>query len=394
MLGNFNLAQVYIEQLEEWDKAIPPLEVLVKNREEAIWIYTYLGNAYTAKGLYNKVEELYLFYLENFPEDMRIQAGLANNYIYLGEYDRALSEYEEVFSSTSNYLGLSIIKSMIELLRGNPDETEKELWTLLEHEEPINQMRGIIRLIPIYYLQGKFEKAEKYIKRADNLLKDLQDKELWRMKLYHETRGYIYLRTGRIQEALDEYNKMWDVAVEDEAIDYKIIALEGKGSAYLKLKELDRAHETADELKLLLEKQANKKLMRHYFRLVGKIAAERNNNPEAIDNLEKALSLVSVGPQDIPPGFIEPLALAYYRAGNLDRAREEFERITRITMGRINYGDIYAKSYYMLGKIHEQQGDSAKALEQYEKFLTLWKDADPGIAEVDDAKERLAELRE
>jgi Tfp pilus assembly protein PilF len=56
------------------------------------------------------------------------------------------------------------------------------------------------------------------------------------------------------------------------------------------------------------------------------------------------------------------------------------------------YGDIYAKSFYQLGMISEKQGDNAKAKENYQKFLDLWKDAEPGQLEVADAKKRLASL--
>ena len=45
------------------------------------------------------------------------------------------------------------------------------------------------------------------------------------------------------------------------------------------------------------------------------------------------------------------------------------------------------------GKIYQQRGCEAKALGHYEKSLTLWKGADPGISEVEDARKRLVALK-
>ncbi len=55
---------------------------------------------------------------------------------------------------------------------------------------------------------------------------------------------------------------------------------------------------------------------------------------------------------------------------------------------------IHPRFHFRLAKLCEQTEKKAKAIEHYEKFLDLWKDADPEIAEVDDARERLTGLRQ
>ena len=75
------------------------------------------------------------------------------------------------------------------------------------------------------------------------------------------------------------------------------------------------------------------------------------------------------------------------------QAQAEFEKITSTVVDRISYGDCYARSFYELGKIYEQKGWKGKAIENYEKFLDLWKNADPEFTEVEDAKKRLSELK-
>jgi hypothetical protein len=40
-----------------------------------------------------------------------------------------------------------------------------------------------------------------------------------------------------------------------------------------------------------------------------------------------------------------------------------------------------------------QKGLKAKAMEHYEKFLNLWKDAGPGLLEVEDTKKKVVGLK-
>jgi hypothetical protein len=90
----------------------------------------------------------------------------------------------------------------------------------------------------------------------------------------------------------------------------------------------------------------------------------------------------------------ESLALAESQRGNLDRAVEWYERLLSQDALGTEQQEPWLLAQYQLGRIHEQKKDPARAVKAYDTFLTIWKDADPDLPAVADAKRRLAKLRE
>ncbi len=87
------------------------------------------------------------------------------------------------------------------------------------------------------------------------------------------------------------------------------------------------------------------------------------------------------------------LALAYLNTKRLGDAVAGFEKLTSVyTPQRLLYGTYNVKVHYYLGIAYEESNWNEKAIEQYQMFLNIWKNADPGIGAVTDAKARLARL--
>jgi tetratricopeptide (TPR) repeat protein len=79
----------------------------------------------------------------------------------------------------------------------------------------------------------------------------------------------------------------------------------------------------------------------------------------------------------------------------LSEAIEEFERqlADYTPRWRLVLGIYAVKSYYYLALAYEQSNQFDKAIATYEQFLSIWIDADPVMAEIEDARARLAVLK-
>ncbi len=149
---------------------------------------------------------------------------------------------------------------------------------------------------------------------------------------------------------------------------------------------IERAAKLTEKLKAYVEESG--KPVYSYWYAEGAIAMVLGDYDKALISYEKAKESNS-------NFFINyMLATVYSRSGRFEESILEFEQLSNSFGVDRAYFTIWStKLYYHLGLAYEQTGQFGKAIEQYSIFLDIWKNADEGIEEINDARNRLARMQ-
>jgi tetratricopeptide (TPR) repeat protein len=393
-----NLAVRY-QNIDKFHEAFEQYEINRKNEDLSLIGYGNLASAYRDVGSYDKAREIIEEALQLYPDSPVPYQELALHYRMEGKYDLALAEIEKAFSikpatGTQVYRLNYLRRARIYFFSGNLAAAAEEFQGLQKQKEPQAIYTGTIGLVNLDLLQGKFKGTKDMLRSYIDLA--MKYAVYWPISEIYMKFAYIDLKTGNFQEVLKDCDNAIEYALKTEnpsGPNRKRRALHLKGLAYLQMNSVEESIKTAEELRDSILESPNPKLMHYYHHLRGMIGLEQKNFSGAIENLEKALTLQTNDPNEKRADYIESLAKAYAASGDIERAQAEFEKITSTSVDRYSYGDVYALSFYELGKIYEQKGWKGKAIEQYGKFLDLWKNADPGFTEVKEARSRLAAIQ-
>jgi tetratricopeptide (TPR) repeat protein len=198
--------------------------------------------------------------------------------------------------------------------------------------------------------------------------------------------------SGRWDQALKELDSAWQIAEDEEYLASQRNVLFSRSLTYLDMNRLEEAQKTAAELKKRIDQAPNKNVAHLHHYITGMIELEKKNPQKAIQSIRKALSLIAATSSS-NLFYGHSLGEAYYLAGDLENAAQEFEKAAALTTGKLYYGDVYVRCYFMLGRVYQEMGQTDKAIKNYEKFLEFWKEADPGLSEIQQALTQLQKLQ-
>jgi tetratricopeptide (TPR) repeat protein len=192
-------------------------------------------------------------------------------------------------------------------------------------------------------------------------------------------KGTLLLDAGRAQEALAHADGMLERYPDARAPFY---SLRIRARAMAALGDLDGARAAVKELYAFQDRHGPQASMLA-LRVEAEIALAENDAATALEALDGMYELGIYFGGLFYAEYREIRARAHRMAGQLEEAAAVHNELLRV------YGG-HALSHYELGLIYEEMDRPQDAEQEFARFLEMWSNADEGLPQLADARERLS----
>jgi eukaryotic-like serine/threonine-protein kinase len=365
-------------------------------------------------GEVEKATEAYELWAKSYPRDFVPHGNLGVIYTNLGQYDKALAETEEGQRLESTLVGYSNLASSYIALNRLADAK-----AILQQAQA-NKVDGFFirsNWYSLAFLRGDAAEMERQVAWAagrpaeeDAMLSTQSDTEAYYGRLARARDFSRRAVDAAVRSDSKETGALWQVnaalresefgntSAAKQNVDAALALAPGRDVKVLAAMTMARINETARAKALVeqLEKsEPSNTVLKVYWLPTIKAAIELNsdNSSQALIFLEAAAPYELGGPS--PIGNLYPVYVrgqAYLAAHNGPAAAIEFQKILD-HHGIVLNLPLGALAHFQLGRAYAMSGDTAKAKTTYQDFFTLWKDADPDIPILKQAKAEYAKLQ-
>jgi tetratricopeptide (TPR) repeat protein len=251
------------------------------------------------------------------------------------------------------------------------DALSESALMMARSDTPQERRLACDALLNSYLYMGKFRDA---IHVIDQVIKIHEGENLDTWILKNLARKAVYIQWGWAvhDSAANIIEKTLESGKAREYYQYRIFLF----SYYANRGEVAKAEQEIERLEF--HENMIPVLRGEYENAVQKASAYR----------EKVMSW------DMYPIWRYEIAKHFLKKNQHDKALAQLDTMNTMYCSQYGYRAVfYPRSFYLRGQIHEAAGEISLAMENYQKLLDIWKDADQDLVVLVDTKRRLKKLQ-
>jgi tetratricopeptide (TPR) repeat protein len=372
---NYHLVDDFQEAIRHFSEAVA-LDPFYKNG------YNMLGYSYDKAGRKELALKAIEKYVSLAPDEANPHDTYGEFLAKYGELDKAIESYEKAVAIKPDFYASLLDLGILYIFKERYEKADS-CFRHVSKSCCIDQPSGWLFSATVPFYQGKFKEA--LVSVEEGIAKARENKFESSVPSFNRLKGLIYREMSDYDSAIKEMLAARDYIEKhfpENIINVRplyIQLLAEKG-------EIAEAETECERLRVDSEKAGLP--MAFYRYSLGCVESAKGDTRAAIAAFEEM-------PKDSPENervIVEALMLAkaYIRNDNYEKAIDVLEsQMSIYNPLRAYFASWSVQQHYYLGIAYEKTGRIEDAIKQYETFITIWRDADPGNELLEDAKIRL-----